>query len=73
MKKAKQHTEMQELCALFQAADAWGRERILRTARSQAGQVALPPQLSLVPTAVLDQPAHVLDNLVNSRSLTLVS
>lgn len=66
----EQH-DLDELCALFSAADEWGQAHILNTARRQVERQL--PALTLVgPNARLDQNSHFLNHPINRRPLTLV-
>lgn len=68
-------TEADELIALFDACDAFGRHFIMDAARKQAAQstVASPPTLVLaLPKPSLDHKPDSLDGIVNRRALTLV-
>ena len=67
--------ELRELCRAYIQSDSWGRQLTMNMVRSQAAKNPASKSagpLRLVRTSHLDQRAHLIDNVVNSFSLTLV-
>lgn len=70
----KEQLELQRLCADYLAADQWGRDRIMATARRHAQTSPAPSdrQLRLVASTRFDQGAHLVNDGINLSPLTLV-
>jgi hypothetical protein len=66
---------LQALCSAYLAADEWGKEHILDTAKRQAEKnpaARLAGPLRLVRSSAVDPSAHLVDNVVNSFPLAVV-